>query len=336
MAGVFPPFPAFLDPEDLSSQPTFPAQPALWPQHDDLQVSFRHSGWTYDRRRVWVALNQANSCPDRLDRFRNCGTGAWVARSDLDPRNLRVFSNHCHDRFCRPCAAFRGRVISENLRTYLADRPYRFLTLTIKTDGLTLPQSLTKLTTSFARLRRSQLWLDRVTGGCAIIEVKPHSRSDGWHPHLHCLLEGKYLPQQPLRKLWHTVTGDSYILDIRSGTNPESAASYITKYIAKPFDSAVIRCSDRLRQAVEALHRKRLLTTFGTWRGVPLTLYRPSGTWTFVCLLSQLLLKATRGNTAAIQLVQTLAAQEPYNSWPNPRNHDPPYSPNEPLLWPSD
>jgi hypothetical protein len=188
-------------PPDLSLHPSFPPQAALRPNVHDQDVYFRHSGWLNDRKRVHDALATVFPASTRLQRFRDCGSHAWVIRNDDDPSQFAVVSDHCRDRFCRPCAAFRGRVIAHNVAAYLGSRPYRFLTVTIKTTDLTLKEGVDKLYRCFAALRRSKLWRATVRGGCVVCEVKPKIGTTGWHPHLHAILEGKFLPIKPLRKL---------------------------------------------------------------------------------------------------------------------------------------
>jgi hypothetical protein len=311
-------------PPDLSLHATFPAEPAFTPATDDLDVLFRHSGWLRDRRRVYDALRYVDAAPSRLDRFARCGSNAWVIRNEDDPSHWAVVSDHCRDRNCRPCARFRGQVIANNIADRLANRPYRFLTLTIKTTGLTLKQGVDKLYRSFAALRRSRLWQAKVDGGCAICEIKPKADGVGWHPHLHGIIEGRYIPLAPLRALWHRITGDSYIVDVRFGRTPSDAAKYVCKYVTKPFDDSTTRTPHRLHEAIVALTGRRLVTTFGSWRGERLTHYHPSGTWVRVAALCRLCWHARRGDPDALAILEYLAATQPYTEYPRQRGRAPP------------
>jgi hypothetical protein len=313
-----------LDSADLNLHGSFPAEPAFVPTPLDDDVTFRHSSWQSDRRRVYCALRAAFPDSTRLQRFRTCGAHAWVVRSLDDPSNYAIASDHCHDRFCRPCSSFRANVIAANIRTHLADRPYRFLTLTIKTTDLTLKQGIDKLYRSFAHLRRTKLWQRCVTGGCAVCEIKPRTGSREWHPHLHAVIEGKYLPVQPLRRLWLQITRDSFIVNVQRGLGVDKAADYVTKYITKPFAADVVRSPTRLVDAIRALHGRRLVSTFGTWRGVCLTRFDPLGAWERVIPLAVLRLHAARGDDAACRLLRFLTDQRTYRDFPNPR--DPPES----------
>ncbi len=305
-------------PADLILHPTFPAQPALQPSPLDLDACFRHSGWLRDRRRVWDALNVVFPGSTRTERFRSCGTNAWVIRNEDDPDSFAVASDHCHDRFCRPCSAFRGRVIANNIADYLEGRQYRFLTLTIKTTDLSLKACVDKLHRCFGALRRTKLWMSKVVGGCSVIEVKPKDGGSGWHPHIHGIIEGRFLPLKPLRKLWMGITGDSFIIDIRLGHGAKEASRYISKYITKPFDVDTTRTPARLCEAIRALHGRRMVTTFGAWRGHKLTVYVPSGVWIRVCTLDQLRSAASEGEADAVQLYRYLYENRAYRNVPRP------------------
>lgn len=316
-------------PPDLNAHPSFPADAGFLPNPIDQQIVFRHSGWLSDRRRVYRALYDVYGPNKRVERFAHCGANAWVIRSEDQPDRYAVVSDHCRDRFCRPCAAFRGHTIANNVAAFLGRRQYRFLTLTIKTTDLTLKQAVEKLYRSFACLRRSKLWGQKVLGGCAVCEVKPKTGTTGWHPHFHAIIEGKYIPLKPLRKLWYEITGDSYIVDIAYGTDPEAAARYVSKYITKPFDDGTTREPRRLREAIVALAGRRLVTTFGTWRGERLTVYHPTGTWVKVCPLGVLAHAAQKGHPDAIELLRFLVDHRTYYGLPRSREPPSQESPND-------
>lgn len=290
----------------------------------DQDVRFRHSGWLTTRRRVYDALRTLYPSSTRQVRFAECGSNAWVIKNEESPGAYAVASDHCHDRFCRPCAAFRARVIAHNVANFLADRPYRFLTLTIKTSGLTLCEAVDKLYRSFTLLRRTSFWHERVTGGCAVCEVKPKREGTGWHPHLHCIIEGKFLPVRLLQKHWLAITEDSFVVDIRLGQDSDAAASYVSKYVTKPFTESTTREPNRLVEAIQALHGRRLVSTFGTWRGERLTQYHPSGVWTKVCPLGRLRYHAARGDEQAANLLAYLIDSQPYRDLPANEPRSPP------------
>ena len=314
------PFCTHLDSEDLKLQRASPPEVADYGKNLSADQTFRHGCWERDRARVMRAMGAVFPSSKRYTRFWACGQNAFVMRSEDDPDRYRVASDHCHDRFCRPCAGSRGRTIAANVAAYIGKRRYRFLTLTIKTTDLTLKQGIDKLYRSFGLLRRSKLWQARVTGGVAVCEVKPGKSHDGWHPHLHCIIEGKFLPYKVLRALWMGITKDSFILDIRPGGDAESAAYYICKYITKPFTSETIRTESRLEEAIHALHGRRVITTFGSWRGKDLTGFQNEETWRIICPLATLRDRVNAGDDEARMVWDALKHTDPNEHLPLQRD----------------
>lgn len=200
-------------------------------------------------------------------------------------------------------------MIAANIVDHLADRRSRFLTLTIKTDTLTLKQAVDKLYRSFAKLRLTRLWRRRVSGGVATCEIKRTRADDAWHPHLHILIEGRYVPHDDLRRAWFKITGDSYIVHIQPTGDSIQAAGYVTKYLRKPVPSEIVRNPDYLAEAMRALHGRRMVATFGDWRGVQLTAVPDKGEWSTVCSLRDLIERAGKGDADARRILRRLMGQ---------------------------
>jgi hypothetical protein len=274
---------------------------------------FRHRSWWHDRQRVGQALLDAFPGGSRDARFSSCGAKAHVQVSDTDPPTYRIAAETCHDRWCRPCQAERARTVSANLLDALTGKQARFLTLTIQTDKLTLKQAVDKLYRSFAKLRLTVFWRSRVDGGAVVCEVKRAQRSGNWHPHLHALITGHYLELQRLRNHWFRITGDSYIVDIQRPRDLADASRYITKYLSKPVPASLVRNPADLREAMLALHGRRLVATFGDWRGLRLTHTESQANWTNLCTFMELTDRALAGNTESIHLLRLLAGQAGHN-----------------------
>lgn len=286
--------------------------PALAPDIDDLPAptlseTFRHSGWSRDRQRVYDALQATRQSPSRLDSFAHCGDRAYVYRSLDDPTLYRVAGSACHDRFCCPCTRERGQAIAANVTERLGGRRARFVTLTLKTDGLDLAAGLLKLQNAFRSLLRSNLWLDRVSGGAAFLEAKRNPDSARWHPHIHAIVQGRYLPHDLLKAAWLRITGDSSVVRIQSVKDEASVTRYVTTYAAKSLRTADFPEDPHLREAVQALHGTRLVRTFGDWRGLPLTDTPVSGTWEIVAPLADLLGLAVTGDRDACAILSALS-----------------------------
>jgi len=293
-------------PNETNRHVPVPGEARFSPGLPTTDIDFRHSGWARDRSRVADSLTAVFGFGSRLDRFNECGAHAWVLQSLEDPHLFRVAASHCRDRFCAPCAREHAQLIGGNLRAHLQDRPFRLLTLTIQTKRLGLKEAVDKLYDAFRQLRRSALWRRCVTGGVAICDIKRSRDGVHWHPHLHCIIEGKYLPQAAVSAIWRAITLDSYVVDIRHSRNVHHATNTVTRYLTKPIDAQVLRDPHALQAAMRALHGRRLALTFGDWRGLRLCDPPPTGAWKAVCPLSKLLKRAELGEPDALRLVSHL------------------------------
>lgn len=217
------------------------------------------------------ALKRTGAPYHRIYAFETCGSSWWVLASTTRPGVYKLIRDYCHDRWCSPCAALRSDTIAGNLLAALHGRSARLLTLTIRGRDERLADLLRRLLTSFRRLRRLPLWRQRVEGGVAVLEVTRNPDTAAWHPHLHCLITGKFIPQDQLADEWERCTGDSRVVDIRWVSDRNAATKYVTKYLTKPIEHDVIRYPPALDEAVTALRGTKQLYTFGKWRRLRLT-----------------------------------------------------------------
>ena len=287
-------------------------------------TAFRHSGWQHNRSLVRSALQRRDVPKARLERWDNCGSNAWVVRDVEDRSRLAVVASYCHDRFCRPCANQRSRTIVGNLLPLLSKKPHRFITLTLKSGNLTLTEMVDKLYRCFRRLRSSKLCKRRLRGGVAFLELKWVKVTEHWHPHLHVICEGTFIPQDQLAAAWKKVTGDSYIVDIRFVADRNQVAKYVTKYASKPLSGTFLNRPEQLDDAINVLQGRRLFTTFGTWRGWRLLEVRCTTTWESVAPLWVLRRDAAAGDPRAIAILLHVGATRPCQ-----QSRDPPNEPTE-------
>lgn len=271
--------------------------------------SMRHRSWWHDRLRIHRALEQAVPTGQRSTRFGLCGMSAHVQVSDQDPPEFRISSENCRDRWCRPCQRERSRIIAANIIEKLDSRPCRLITLTIRTEGMTLRAAVRKLYGSFTKLRQTTFWRSRVTGGCATCEIKLTQDGTRWHPHLHLLVEGDYVPAGHLAKKWHVITGDSFIVDVRMAADTTTAARYITKYLGKPVPSSIVRDHAHLTEAIKALTGRRMVSTFGNWQGLQLTETCSEVSWSNLCTYRELVDKVLDGDLDSRRILQHLLGQ---------------------------
>ena len=223
-----------------------------------------------------------------------------------------------------PCARDRSATIVHNVMERMGDSPVRFLTLTLRADGEPLAKSIRRLTAAFTVLRRRAVWRHAVTGGVAFVEVHWSKTGQRWHPHLHCLLQGRYLPKQSLATAWESITGDSRIIDIRLVRTPKLIARYVTKYAAKPLDASYIHDQHLLDEAVEALKGRRMCIPFGRWSDVTLTCHPKDGEWINVGDFEFLVHRAARGDEYAKAVVVSVAPLDAHNLIDEARRRAPP------------
>ena len=304
-----------LDPLDTSAQrraDTANLRP--WVDEDDSR-RFIHSGWARRRARIRKALEVADVPWRRQWAFRHCGGDAWVQRSHEDPPRYRVQANWCRDRWCAVCATRRGNQIAARLLADRDPRNLRFLTLTLRIlprgvaspgEPGSLKHALDRLQACFRRLRATELWRGAVTGGAAFIEVKWSHNSQGWHVHAHCLLEGRYMPHPKLREAWRRITGDSHVVDIRKVRTTTKAVNYVTRYVTKSWDRETEAQPALLVEAIIALGSRRLVNSFGTWRGTLLRATPSEVEWSSVMTLADLQDQMEAGNPTAYEIWTSL------------------------------
>lgn len=268
--------------------------------------SFRHSNWRDRREQTMRAIASTDASLAVLNRFCECGNRAYVVRELTGERQYRVLGNYCKSRWCEPCARARGGVVARCLTEAMEGSQCRFVTLTVRSVNESLKVLIDRLLVAFRKLQRSKFWIARVTGGAAFLEVKRSKNGERWHPHLHLVVQGKFLPAKILSQLWHAITGDSYIVDVRLVRDRASAVNYITKYCTKPIDSTVYKSQERLIEAIEAMHGRRTINTFGGWRGIRM---RPTGTideYEVVARLEDLLDRCAGGSPHALMIYAAL------------------------------
>ena len=97
-----------------------------------------------------------------------------------------------------------------------------------------------------------------------------NEKTGEWHPHIHIFaLVDSWIDQQEFAEYWHSITGDSYIVDVRrakkeKGTGYAGAAAEVCKYALKFGDLSV----EHTWEAFKILKGRRLTGSFGLLWGV--------------------------------------------------------------------
>lgn len=153
-------------------------------------------------------------------------------------------------------------------------RPY-LVTLTVK-NGDDLEERQAHLTNSLRKLmahrrnfnagvqRAPWTELCKALGGVYTLELT--NKGKGWHPHCHMIVLGaSQIDQQALSAEWHRITGDSMVVDVRPIVgDPSEGFMEVFKYAVKFSDLSL----EDNWHAAQVLKGKRLLNSFGLFRGV--------------------------------------------------------------------
>ena len=337
-----PPRPTSLDPVETSTG-SFPAASAAEPDPAalTLEYQFRHSFWSTRRAATMDALVRAETPAGSMLRFTRCGCNSWVYKAQDESGRYRVSTDKCHSRWCEACQSEHRRLVARNLAAKLVEvlelrdlhsqtDKLRFITLTLKTSDTSLSDQLDRLYAAFATLRSRSIWKRNVLGGILFLELTI-SKEGRWHPHLHVIVAGKYLPQPLLREAWLAITGDSYIVDVRLVRNPAIAASYVAKYASKVVPSGLVYDRARFLEAIIALRGRRTFNALGGWSGWKLSKPPPDDcSWELVTPLWHLLQLVKAGDAEARRILSKLR-QEPAHENETPAAAGPAPSPLLPV-----
>jgi hypothetical protein len=286
-------------------------------QETSRSARFRHQSWAHSRRRVHAAMMATRRPVNRCNSFAACGCNAQVMQADNDvpllpdgSRQLKITATYCHDRLCVPCGNARSAEIARCLAERIRGKELKFITLTIAGQGESLGKKMDRLYKGFRALRQMPIWQQAIAGGAAFLEIKWSQRSKRWHPHFHLICEGSFIASGKLANIWHAITGDSFIVDVRAVRDELEVSRYVTKYASKPLDMTFVGNPDLLQEAIVALHGRRLCFAFGTWYKTRLHEVdfqdSPGHNYTPLCDLEDLLRDAEHGDAASLQLIETL------------------------------
>ena len=110
----------------------------------------------------------------------------------------------------------------------------------------------------------------KVQGAIYSYENTFNEKTVEWHPHIHMFaLVDQWIDQQEFSEYWHSITGDSMVVDVRrvkkeKGHGYSKAAAEVCKYALKFGDLSV----EKTWEAFKVLKGKRLTGSFGLLWGV--------------------------------------------------------------------
>jgi len=216
-------------------------------------------------------------------RLGQCRKFAWFVQSSITNK-LRVMSSRCKLRWCPICRDVSRMIVTEAVREWLKVQEFpKMITLTLQHSDDPLKQQINRLYDCFRRLRRRAYFKNLIIGGVWFFQLKHNHTTDQWHPHVHCLVAGEFLPHKKLMKLWHEITGDSYIVDIRKVKDLDGCANEVARYATSPADITAVNL-ERALDIYYATKNKRICGSWGNARRLVLkpTPTEDTGEWTKV------------------------------------------------------
>jgi hypothetical protein len=179
----------------------------------------------------------------------HCGKSWWVV-------------TRCKLRVCPLCEYEVAKKRGEFLLQITSEMKYpKQLTLTLPVRQKELREGILKLRKAWNRIRRWKLF-ERMTGGAYHIEAK--AKPDGWHVHMHILMDAPYLPYQQIFTAWCKVLKVNFVeIDIRT-CKVEAQKSYLAKHTTKNVHMEGL--PENIVEWYEQTKGLRLFEVFGTFR----------------------------------------------------------------------
>lgn len=202
-------------------------------------------------------------------RLQQCRKYAWFMQSSLTNK-LKVMSSRCKLRWCPICRDVSRLIVTTGVRKWLDVQRYpKMITLTLKHSDDPLTLQIKRLYDSFKKLRTRAYFQRLITGGVWFFQLKFNQATEQWHPHIHCLVAGKFIPHNRLKNLWLKITGDSYVVDVRPVKDVESCASEVARYATSPADITAVNL-ERALEIFWATKHRRICGSWGTARSIVL------------------------------------------------------------------
>lgn len=239
--------------------------------------------------------------PQVAKRISGCGEAFMTFDSACPPHDdATLVPYSCNQRSCPACSRHRSALLFARVLDHLSPRiqidpasfDLRWLTLDIRSPPWgELAQGLTDLLHAFRRLRShdSPLWTDHVDGYIFNTEITCNPATRSWHPHIHAVITGDYIPGATLNARWraqvarrdrggHATIGRCYVKDLTAPEGRRYPAHgawserdllgcllEVTKYTLKPFESSRVPDAAIL-ELHDALHNRRGTGSGGTLR----------------------------------------------------------------------
>jgi hypothetical protein len=206
---------------------------------------------------------------ERHKKLLDCRSSAWFAR-DVRTGQVKIMSNSCRLRWCPICSKARSAFLIMQVHEWLRKvRRPKFMTLTMKHTNADLEHQIKWLYKHFRQFRMRKIFRKKMHGGIWFFQLKRSKETNEWHPHLHCVIDAEYIPQDILSKEWKAQTGTSSIVDIRAVRSVQKVAEYVSRYCSRPAKLTDFNEKESI-EIHRVFHGRRLCGTWGSGRKISL------------------------------------------------------------------
>lgn len=195
-----------------------------------------------------------------MEHSQGCSENYFMTKCDDCGNAIRSYLT-CKKRTCMKCAKARSRRLVEAYHPIVSSFTWpAFVTLTLPLVSLGyMCGAKNKLIRDFAKLRRQKEW--GAKRGIYAIEIL--KKNDGLcYLHLHSIVDLKWIDQKTLSEIWHKITGNAFVVDIRRVTNTKKSCIELLKYSTKMWEWG----GDDLELIEKFFKHSRFVGSFGIKR----------------------------------------------------------------------
>jgi len=300
-----------------------------------------------------LSVFSGTNCPGVAKRIAGCQQAFMVlqALSPQDAAQAHLIPYVCNQRPCPACSRRRSHELFARVMDEVGPRilsqpdeySLRWLTLTMVSPPWgSLAPALDDLLRAWRALRETNhlFWQEAVDGYLFNVEITCNRKTRTWHPHIHVVYSGRFMPQTKLNSRWrrrlassdrhgNAHIGACYVLDLKRKRRTPAPDAWtaedlvgclreVTKYTLKPFESLDVPAVAILELHHALLNRRLvgaggILATSPTtgptrWRNLKglgrMVDDRESLYWTSTKFSAQLLDAALRDDRRWLRLVQ--------------------------------
>lgn len=223
----------------------------------------RQGVWHFEREclRDQVAKNLSETeFDDQAVALAGCHTQKTVQQCQ-GCKGVKIYFNHCDLRICPICQPRLAHQRQDEITwwTHQVGQP-KHVVLTVRNTETLTKEYVRWFKESWNKLRRSKFaraW----KGGMFSLEVTKESQ--GWHLHLHALIDAKWIDSSELAKLWASIVGQDFSIVKVKDCRGKDYLQEVAKYAVKGTDLAKWAKTD-LVAFMRAFDGVRTFGTFGT------------------------------------------------------------------------